>query len=186
MKGDCPPAAGDASRPEVVILVGLQASGKSTYGRQRYGATHVLVSRDLFRNHPRPARRQRELLDQALRAGRSALVDNTSPTLADRAAVVELARALGARVTCCFFPPDVRASIARNARREGKERIPVVGILATAKRLVAPTLEEGFDRLVEVRLDGRGGFEEREVGPAAGKSAGVRERPPGGAGPGAA
>jgi predicted kinase len=149
-----------------VILVGLQASGKSTYGRQRYGSTHVLVSRDLFRSHPRPARRQRELLEGALRDGRSVLVDNTSPTVADRAAVIEVARALGARVTCCFFPPDVRASIARNGRREGKARVPVVGILATAKRLVPPALEEGFDRLVEVRADGAGGFDEHLLGAA--------------------
>jgi N-acetylglucosamine malate deacetylase 2 len=150
-----------------VILVGLQASGKSTYGRQRYGGTHALVSRDLFRSHPRPARRQRELLEGALRAGCSVLVDNTSPTVADRAAVIEVARALGARVTCCFFPPDVRASIARNGRREGKARVPVVGILATAKRLVPPALDEGFDRLVEVRADGAGGFEEREIAASA-------------------
>ncbi len=53
--------------PEVVVLVGLQGSGKSTFYRQRFAATHALVSRDLFRNNPRPSRRQRELLDGALR-----------------------------------------------------------------------------------------------------------------------
>lgn len=146
-----------------MILAGLQASGKSSYGRARYGATHALVSRDLFRNHRRPAQRQRELIAEALRAGRPVLVDNTSPTPADRAAIAEVARAAGARVTCCYFPPDVPGCLARNARREGRARVPAVAILATARRFVAPAPAEGFDRLVEVRLDGRGGFEEREA-----------------------
>lgn len=182
MQGACPPAPGDAARPEVVVLVGLQASGKSTFGRERFGATHVLVSRDLFRNHPRPARRQRELIAEALRAGRSVLVDNTSPTPADRAAVLEVARAHGAGARCFFFPPDVRASIARNAARQGRARVPVVGILATAKRLVPPALAEGFDRLVEVRLDGHGCFVERDVPPAGEQRAAARHPPASGGG----
>ncbi|MGI5229888.1 hypothetical protein [Actinoallomurus sp. CA-142502] len=35
----------------------------------------------------------------------------------------------------------------RNAARTGRARVPLVGVLATAKRLVAPTVEEGFDRV---------------------------------------
>jgi LmbE family N-acetylglucosaminyl deacetylase/predicted kinase len=160
-------------RPEVVVLVGLQASGKSTFYRQRLAATHVHVSRDLFRNHPRPARRQRELLEQALAEGRSVAVDNTSPTREDRAAILDVARRYGARTVCYYFGHDVRASIARNARREGKERVPVVGILATAKRLVAPAPAEGFDRFFEVQAEPGGEFRVQEV---FGRASGKRER----------
>src|SRR5512135_2873087 len=129
--GDWAPGAGGANgRPEVVVLVGLQGSGKSTFYRQRFAATHALVSRDLFRNDPQPSRRQRELLDAALRDGRSVVVDNTSPTVADRAAILAVARAHGAQASCYFFGRDVRAAIARNASREGKRSVPVVGILA--------------------------------------------------------
>lgn len=145
------------------MLVGLQGSGKSTFYRQRLAATHALVSRDLFRNSRRPARRQRELLEEALRAGRSVVVDNTNATVADRAAIVEVARAHGASAVAYYFGRDVRASIARNARREGKERVPVVGILATAKRLVAPSLAEGFERVLVVRPLAGEGFELREL-----------------------
>ncbi|HEX9291413.1 MAG TPA: AAA family ATPase [Anaeromyxobacteraceae bacterium] len=156
-----------ATRPEVVMLVGLQGLGKTTFRRQRFDATHAVVSRDLFRNASRPLLRQRALVEEALAAGRSVVVDNTSPAVADRAAVLEVARRFGARTACYFFQPDVRAAIARNARREGKERVPVVGILATAKRLVAPTLAEGFDRLFVVKASGEGRFEVTEVGTAA-------------------
>jgi predicted kinase len=145
---------------EVVVFCGLQGSGKSTFYRRRFSGTHVLVSRDLFRNHRHPSRRQAVLIEAALREGRSVVVDNTNPTPADRAAIVTIARAHGARVRCFFFGRDIRASVARNARREGKERVPVVGILATARRLVAPTREEGFDELWDVEAKGDEAFAE--------------------------
>jgi hypothetical protein len=47
----------------------------------------------------------------------------------------------------------VRECLARNARREGKARVPDVAIYATAKRLVPPTRVEGFDELMCVRLN---------------------------------
>jgi hypothetical protein len=36
---------------EIILLAGLQGSGKSTYYRTHYAATHVLVSKDSFRNN---------------------------------------------------------------------------------------------------------------------------------------
>jgi predicted kinase len=163
--------------PELAILVGLQGSGKTTFYRARLAATHALVSRDLFRSNPRPRRRQLQLLEAALGAGRSVALDNTNPTRAERAEALAVARARGARAVCYFFPPDVRASIARNAAREGKARVPVVGILATRKRLEAPSLDEGFDRLFEVRALPGGGFACAEAISPAGPSPGARDRP---------
>jgi predicted kinase len=137
--------------PELAILVGLQGSGKTTFFLGRLAATHAHVSRDLFRNARSPRRRLHQLVEAALAEERSVAVDNTSPTRAERAELLRIARAHGARSTCYFFVPDLEASIARNARREGAARIPVVGILATRKRLEEPALDEGFDRLFEVR-----------------------------------
>jgi predicted kinase len=145
------------------VLVGLQAAGKSTFYRERFAGTHTLVSRDLFRHHRRPSQRQRELLEAELRAGRSVVVDNTSPAVADREAIVSVARAFGASTACYYFVPDVRASIARNEARRGRERVPLPGILATLKKLVPPARSEGFDRLYEVRSERSGGFQVREV-----------------------
>ena len=44
----------DSRDIELVILVGLQASGKSTFFRERFAATHEHVSKDLFRNNKTP------------------------------------------------------------------------------------------------------------------------------------
>ena len=145
---------------ELVIFVGLQASGKSTFFRERFAATHEHVSKDLFRNNRNRNRRQRQLVEAALRSGRPVVVDNTSPGLGDRRPLVELGREFGARSVGYHFESGVRECLARNARREGKARVPDVAIFATAKRLVPPSREEGFDELYRVRPDGQS-FEAR-------------------------
>ena len=152
---------------EVIVLVGVQGSGKSTFYQQRFAATHAVVSRDLFRNNPRPSRRQALLIEEALERRQSVVVDNTSPTRADRAAILEVARRFGARTACYFFAADVRAAIARNALREGKARVPVVAILATAKRLVPPSVAEGFDRVFVVEAGEGGLFRVEQRDPSA-------------------
>ena len=57
------PAEPSRERPaELVVLVGLQASGKSTFCRERFAATHVHVSKDELRNVRQREARQRELV----------------------------------------------------------------------------------------------------------------------------
>ena len=140
---------------ELVVFVGLQASGKSTFFRGRFAATHEHVSKDLFRNNKNRNRRQGDLVEAALRSGRPVVVDNTNPTVEDRRPLVELGRRFEARIVGYHFESGVRECLARNARREGKARVPDVAIFATAKRLVPPSREEGFDELYRVRPDGQ-------------------------------
>jgi predicted kinase len=144
---------------ELVILIGLQGAGKSTFYRQRFAGTHVLVSRDLLRNNSNPARRQRQLIEEALRAGCSVVVDNTNPTPEVRAELVRLGRRHGATVLGYYFEPHMKQSLQRNALREGKARVPDVAIFATMKKLVRPVQEEGFDRLFYVRTAEDMGFD---------------------------
>jgi predicted kinase len=136
-------------QPELVIFVGLQAAGKSTYYHTHLAATHVHVSKDLMRSSRTRDAIQLELIAKALSEGKSVAVDNTNPTPADRAPLIELGRRHGARVVACFFETAVKDTVARNRLREGKARVPDVAIFATAKKLVPPNFEEGFD---EVRV----------------------------------
>ncbi len=146
---------------ELVILVGLQASGKSTFFRERFAATHEHVSKDLFRNNKNRNRRQAQLIEAALKEDSPVVVDNTSPTLEDRRALIELGRELGAKIVGYFFEPDVRRCIERNRLRPGRERVPDVAIYATARKLVPPSYSEGFDRLFHVRTTDDPSFEVR-------------------------
>jgi predicted kinase len=137
---------------EVVILVGLQASGKSAFYRDRFAQSHDLVSKDCFPNNRNPARRQRQLLESALLAGRSVVIDNTNPTAEDRLELITLARVHGAEVLGYYFSSRLEECLQRNRLREGKARVPDVALFATRKRLQIPTLAEGFDALFFVRL----------------------------------
>ncbi|UUV27724.1 ATP-binding protein [Amycolatopsis roodepoortensis] len=142
----------------VVILIGLQASGKSTFFRREFAGTHVHVSKDTFPNARRPQARQLRMLAEALEEGRSVVVDNTNPSPEEWAPLIEVARRYGARVAGYWFPPDLEGSQERNARRKGKTRVPDVGLYATLKRLRRPSAEDGFDELYTVGFDGEGGF----------------------------
>lgn len=140
-----------------MILVGLPGSGKSTFYRERFASTHVQVSKDLLKNAGRPARRQDALIADALSNGKSVVVDNTNPSVKDRAALIALARAHGARVVAYFFRSTPGECLARNRLREGPARVPNAAIFIINKRLQPPTLDEGLDAVHQVKLvDGRG------------------------------
>ncbi|MEU3554727.1 AAA family ATPase [Streptomyces fragilis] len=73
--------AGGGAGPDLAVLVGLQASGKSTFCRRRLAGRHVLVGKDLFPRRARgKQRRQMRLVEEALAAGLPVAVDNTNPT----------------------------------------------------------------------------------------------------------
>ena len=135
--------------PELLIFVGLQASGKSTYYRTHLAATHVHVSKDLMPNVRNRDTKQLEMIRAALAAGRSVVVDNTNPTPAVRAPLVDLGRRQGARVVAYYFEAVVKDAVVRNRLREGKARVPDVAIFVSARKMVPPSMSEGFD---EVRV----------------------------------
>ena len=81
------------------------------------------------------------------------VVDNTNPAPEDRRPLVRLGHEYGAKALIYFFDASVSGCIRRNEMREGKARVPDVAIYATAKKLVVPSTEEGFDELLRVRLN---------------------------------
>src|ERR1043165_9303383 len=135
--------------PELIILVGLPGSGKSTYYRAHFAATHAHISKDLMPNARRRDDRQEREIAAALAEGKSVVVDNTNPSREVRAPLIALGRRHGARIVAVYFETDVRTAIMRNRQREGRRGVPDVAIFATKKKLVVPTIEEGFD---EVRV----------------------------------
>jgi predicted kinase len=144
---------------ELVVLIGLQASGKSTFRRDRFDATHAVVSKDLFPNNPRPQRRQMLLVEQALASGRSVVVDNTNPSKRDREPLVSAARRFGARVVGYYFSTPLASASQRNASRVRRDRVPEVALYSTAKVLERPSQSEGFDELYFVRISEENGFD---------------------------
>ena len=148
---------------ELVILVGLPAAGKSSLCRERFAATHVLVSKDLMGRRRDKQAHQLALVGEALAAGRSVAVDNVNATPRDRAPLIALARAHGARAVAYYFETAPADAVARNRGRTGAARVPDVAIYVAARRLQAPSLAEGFDALFRVRLRADGEFDVTEA-----------------------
>jgi predicted kinase len=137
---------------DLVILIGLPGAGKTSFFRSHFAATHDHVSKDAFAKAANRDRRQLHAILDALTHGRSVVVDNTNPARSDRAPLLALGQQHGATCIGYYFDVSTRQSVARNAERTGKARVPPVAIFTTAKRLQPPSYDEGFDQLWRVSL----------------------------------
>jgi predicted kinase len=145
------------------MLIGLPGAGKTRFYNDYFAATHAHVSKDLWPNARARDERQRRIIEENLRAGASIVVDNTNPTIAERAVAIAAARRHGARIVGYFFNVTTRQAVARNTERTGRARVPNVAIFTAAKRLEPPALTEGFDQIFEVQLTPERAFKVREI-----------------------
>jgi len=144
---------------EAVIFAGAQASGKSTFYKQRFFETHVRINLDMLKT-----RHREDLLLRACIEGKQPfVVDNTNPTKDARARYIDLARASGFRVVGYYFQSRMSDLIRRNNLREGKARVPVQAIGGTIKKLQVPGPDEGFDALYHVSITDEGAFKVEEL-----------------------
>ena len=136
---------------ELVVLVGLQGAGKSTWVAEHLAGTHVVVSKDHWPNARRREARQQRVVAELLARGASVVVDNTSASPAERAPLLALATAAGVPARAVFLDVPVEVCRARNEARAGRARVPDVGLFSTAARLTPPTAAEGFAQVLVVR-----------------------------------
>lgn len=139
---------------EAVIFIGLQAAGKSSFYKENFFKTHVRINLDMLKTR----RRENILLKACLVAKQPFVVDNTNPAKIDRKKYIQLSKDAGFKVVGYYLKSNIDASVIRNAKRTGKERIPVVGIKRTFGKLQLPNWNEGFDNLYYVKLDEDNGF----------------------------
>lgn len=139
---------------QLVVFVGVQGSGKSTFYQRRFAETHIRLNLDMLRTRYR----ERLLFDACLRAKQPTVIDNTNPTVEERSRYIVPAKASRFSVTGYYFQSSIEDCKRRNAIRADEKAVPLPGLLGTYSRLALPTLEEGFDQLFYVRIDEGGEF----------------------------
>lgn len=72
---------------EAVLFIGMQASGKSTFYRERFFSSHVRINLDMLRTR----HREKRLLEVCLDTKQPFIVDNTKPNKLDRQAYISSA-----------------------------------------------------------------------------------------------
>lgn len=132
---------------ECVIFIGIQASGKSTFYKEKFFKTHMRINLDMLRTR----NREDVFLQASMDTNLPFVVDNTNPTMEERKKYIDLAKAHKYKLVGYYFEPDYDLSHERNEQRQGKEKVPEVGIKSTLKKLEIPSYNEGFDELYIVR-----------------------------------
>lgn len=134
----------------MLLFMGAQGAGKSTFYRERFFDTHVRVNLDMLATR----HREKLLLHACFQMKQRFVVDNTNPTREQRAGYIALARAHGFAVVGYCFESSLEDLLLRNAQRGGKARVPDVAILSTLKKFERPSPEEGFDHIYRVDIHG--------------------------------
>ena len=131
-----------------IVFIGIPAAGKSSFYKQRFFNSHVRISMDLLKTR----KRENQFLKLCFDTNSQFVVDNTNLTQEEREKYIKLAKDKKYRVTGYFFASSVNAALERNKQRQGKDRIPDVGVVSCYKKLVLPSYAEGFDELFYVQL----------------------------------
>ena len=139
---------------EMVVLIGGQGAGKTTFYQSRFFKTHIRINLDMLKTR----HREKLLVQACLQMKQPMVIDNTNPTKADRARYIEQALANQFKVVGYYLDAKLEELLARNAQRRGKERIPEIAILGTFKKMEKPNRAEGFAELYRVCTQGDGTF----------------------------
>lgn len=139
---------------QLVLFIGVQGAGKSTFYREQFAETHLRLNLDMLRTR----HRESILLAACLEANQPVVIDNTNPSRTERAGYIAAAKAARFEVVGYYFRSVFAEAAPRNANRSAASRVPEKGLLGTLGRLERPTYDEGFDRLFYVRPNEAGGF----------------------------
>ena len=123
---------------EIVVLVGLPGSGKSTWVKENLYDTHVRINLDMLNTR----RKESVILNTCIAAGASCVIDNTNITKAEREKYIDIAILNKIPIRCVWINRDVKSCISQNRTRD--KVVPNIAIYTKNKKFEEPTLEEGF------------------------------------------
>ena len=132
---------------ELIIFIGLQAAGKSSFYREKFVDTHIRINLDMLKTR----HREKILFDACLEAKQPVVIDNTNPRIEDRKRYILPAKEKGFKIIGYYFKSILKECQLRNSQRN--KSIPLVGLFATANKLQLPSYKEDFNKLYYVSIN---------------------------------
>lgn len=129
----------------IFILIGIQASGKTTFCHE-YFSDFDIVSLDVIKTR----KKEKNHIVEIIKTGKNIVIDNTNTTREERKKYIDIANQNSYKVVGIYFRSSLEECLKRNSERENK--IPLKGVLSTAKKLEQPSYIENFDELYYVKI----------------------------------
>ena len=134
---------------ELILFIGIQATGKSSFYIERFYRTHVRINLDMLKTRFR----EQLLLKACIEGKTKCVVDNTNLSREERVRYITQAKQAGFTIIGYFFQSRVADALQRNSQRTGDQRVPDKAIHGASGRLELPSRHEGYDQLHFVRLN---------------------------------
>ncbi|KAF9567654.1 PNK3P-domain-containing protein [Agrocybe pediades] len=165
------PIIPERQQKEVVVFVGYPSLGKTTFFRkyfEPYGYVHI--NQDTLKTREKCVK----AVEEALKAGKSCVVDNTNPSLQVRSLYVDVAKANKAPARCFLFTGSLELAWHNNlyraynlpptvaAKEAERTVLPFAALTKFRDAYAPPAAAEGFSEIKNVNWVFEGSEEEKK------------------------
>jgi len=158
-------------KPEVILMCGIQGSGKSTVASNWLGkgAGYAVLSNDALGGRDKTLSAMKSILSKKpdAAAGRSIVIDNTHVDKEARKKFVDVAKDFGVPCRCFMMKATFEQAMHNNIYREivDKSHVKIGAPLLHSfkSKFQPPTLDEGFAEIVHVNFVPRFETEEHKA-----------------------
>ena len=136
--------------PEIIMMVGLPASGKSTFVKKYFGE-YTYINQDILKT-------KKKCIDntiKALKNNDNVIIDNTNVDIQTRKEYIELAKQYNYFIRC--FVIDVDINLAKHLNkvryrltRNSNKNIPDIAYNVLSKKYKSPSMDEGFTEVINI------------------------------------
>jgi predicted kinase len=131
---------------EMIIFIGIPASGKSSFYKELFFNSHIRISMDLLNTR----NKEGKLLQYCFETQSKMVIDNTNVTAESRRKYIHLGQRNQYEIIGYYFESNLQDCLERNKNR--KDSINEIGVKAKYKELEKPLFKEGFDKIFNVKI----------------------------------
>lgn len=138
---------------EMVIFVGCPAAGKTQFYDSYMKRSYYHISRDRLGSWQKCVSESQT----ALAAGKSVVIDNTSPDVETRGRYIQIAQQYKVPVRCMLFLTSISHAIHNNNFRNHTDphynrKVPLLAIRQYETKFIEPVLKEGFSKIIKIKI----------------------------------